>query len=132
MDIVGKKVAGYPVDGGPDLLDVRKVTDTHFIPSITSKPINVQVGNEFTLALPNHFANSGYEWQLAQALNEQTVAFVRTEFKPAAERYNIPGLVLWHFKAVGRGETHIVLKEFRSWEHNVPPTQILTFTVIVN
>lgn len=130
VDILGTKVPGYPLEGGPVYLDVTNISDMHFKPSVASEPIRVQTGHEFAIVLPDHAANSGYEWQLAQALEEQIVTLIKTEQKPASG-YDTPGVATWYFKAVDQGETHIVLKESRRWEPGLPPAQTLTFTVIV-
>jgi predicted secreted protein len=55
---------------------------------------------------------------------------VSEDIKPA-RGYDMPGTAMWRFKAVGLGQTQVVLKEVRVGETDGPPAQLLTFTVIV-
>jgi inhibitor of cysteine peptidase len=104
------------------------------IPSFNdpSQPIDIAVGQNFRIVLDAN-PTTGYQWQLSEVLDERTVILVGSEY----DIPRTPGLVgaggkqIWTFKAVGQGQTVIVLHYLRSWEKGVPPLKTVTFTVIV-
>lgn len=93
--------------------------------------IETTVGQQFTVTLESN-ATTGYQWQLANPLNESIVKLVGSEYKaPQDGRIGQGGQEVWTFKAAGKGTTQISMKYVRSWEKDVPPAQTKTFTVTV-
>jgi len=96
-----------------------------------ANPIKVNAGQEFTLTLDSN-PSTGFKWDLAGALDEKVVQWVKSEYRPPAEQ--IPGRggqEVWTFKATGKGETRIALQYIRPWEKDVTPAAAKTFTVVV-
>ncbi len=125
----GGPIPGYPRDGGPPLLEVIGVDDAAVAPTDASQPIDVRINDSFTIFLPGH-ETGGYEWTIAQPLDEQIVTFLKSDYQPNTG-LDTGGVAQFQFKAVGAGETRIALQEARSWEHAVPATSV-TYTVRVS
>ena len=91
----------------------------------------VGVGQDFTITLESN-PTTGYRWQLAQPLDGAVVTLVGKEFKaPDTQHLGAGGREIWTFKAVGQGKTTVEMAYLRTWEKDVPPIKLATFTVIV-
>ena len=95
-----------------------------------SAPIEVGKGQTFVLTLRSN-PTTGYIWQPAEPFDERVLRFIGHEY-----RSDHPGLTgaggreIWTFKAVGTGETRIMLKYVRPWEKNAAPAKTARFTVL--
>jgi inhibitor of cysteine peptidase len=79
-------------------------------------PIVVEEGQEFVIVLESN-PTTGYQWQLAQPLEEEVLSLVKTEFEePEEELVGAGGEERWTFKAEGRGDTIIDFAYVRPWE----------------
>jgi inhibitor of cysteine peptidase len=98
-----------------------------------SQTIEVTVGEEFVISLQSN-ATTGYSWQLASPLDEDTVQLVASEYIPepgAEEREGAGGVEEWTFEAAGKGSTVISLKYVRSWEEEEEEAETTDFSVEV-
>ena len=96
--------------------------------------LEVQAGDQFTLTLDAN-PTTGYQWDLAQPLNESVLTVVNTEYVPAQTGGIIVGSggkETWTFLAVGQGTTVISLVYTRPWEENTMPAVAKQFNVTVN
>ena len=83
-----------------------------------SVPIVVEEGQEFVIALESN-PTTGYQWQLAEPLEEEILSLVKTEFEePEEEMVGAGGEEKWTFKAEGRGDTIIDFAYVRPWEED--------------
>ena len=96
-------------------------------------PIEVDVGQKFVVALESN-ASTGYQWQFADRLTGKGVLKVvkRQYHPPASNHIGAPGKELWTFKAVGEGETIILMGYVHSWDMYTPPAAIAAFTITVS
>jgi inhibitor of cysteine peptidase len=80
-------------------------------------PIVVEEGQEFVIVLESN-PTTGYQWQLAQPLDEEILSLVKAEFEEREEDgpLGAPGEERWTFKAEGRGTTTIDFSYVRPWE----------------
>jgi predicted secreted protein len=108
--------------------DIPQVSAEGF--SDPSAPIEVGKGQNFVLTLPSN-PTTGYIWQPAEPFDERILRFIGHEY-----RSDHPGLTgaggreIWIFKAVGTGETRIMLKYVRPLEKNAAPAKTARFTVM--
>ncbi len=97
-------VSGCELDG-----EVKEYSDPATL-------IEVEKGEEFAIVLESN-PTTGYQWQLAEPLEEEIVVLVKTEFmEPDTELMGAPGEEKWTFKAQGLGNTSITLSYVRPWE----------------
>jgi inhibitor of cysteine peptidase len=97
-----------------------------------AKPLKFTIGQEFTIMLKSN-RTTGYQWQLAEALNEGIVKLIITDYKrPEGNLIGAGGKEIWIFKAVGKGNTTITMGYVRPWEKEAAPAQIIVFRVVVN
>jgi inhibitor of cysteine peptidase len=94
-------------------------------------PIEVVVAQEFIITLEaNH--TTGYQWQLAEPLNEKVAKLVGSVYsEPNTDKVGAGGTESWTFEAVGSGATKIVLNYVRPWEKGVAPAATEEFSVQV-
>jgi predicted secreted protein len=93
--------------------------ETYSDPSI---PIVVEVGQEFVIVLESN-PTTGYQWQLAEPLEEEVLSLVKTEFEePEEDLVGAGGEERWTFKAEGRGDTVIDFTYVRPWEEEPEET----------
>ena len=91
----------------------------------------VKVGQEFNITLESN-PTTGYQWQLANSLNETILEFIGSEYKPSESGLiGSGGEETWTFRAVNSGTTEISLKYVRPWETDVLPIKEQTFAIIV-
>lgn len=82
--------------------------------------IEVEKGEEFAIVLESN-PTTGYQWKLAEPLDEAIVVLVKTEFiEPDAELIGAAGEEKWTFKAQGLGNTSITMSYIRPWEEEEP------------
>ncbi|MDY6794337.1 MAG: protease inhibitor I42 family protein [Actinomycetota bacterium] len=83
--------------------------------------IEVEKGEEFTIILESN-PTTGYQWQLAEPLNEEILVLEQTEFEESEEELiGAGGEEKWTFKAEGLGETSVSFVYMRPWEEMVVP-----------
>lgn len=96
-------LSGCEIDG------VKEYTDP-------AAPIEIEKGEEFAIVLESN-PTTGYQWKLADPLDEEIVVLVKTEYEePDEELVGAPGEEKWTFKAQGLGDTEINLAYVRPWE----------------
>jgi predicted secreted protein len=113
-----------PVSAQAQTLSGREFTD----PSVQ---IEVAAGETFSIVLDSN-ATTGYQWQVAQPLNENVVKFYTSIYQ--APENPIPGAggrERLTFTATGRGQAAIVLNYLRAWETGASPARTVTFNVTV-
>lgn len=97
-------------------------------------PIEAEQNLEFEIVLEaNH--TTGYQWQLAEPLDDSIIELVSTEYaKKAGEGETVGGggEETWTFKPVGTGDTKISLELVRPWETGANPAEEKAFTVTVS
>lgn len=82
--------------------------------------IVVEEGEEFAIVLESN-PTTGYQWKLAEPLEEEVVVLTGMEFEEAEEELlGAGGEERWTFKAEKRGETTISLAYVRPWEDEEP------------
>jgi predicted secreted protein len=97
-----------------------------------AKPLKLTIGQECTIMLKSN-RTTGYQWQLAEALNEGIIKLIITDYKrPEENLIGTGGKEIWILKAVGKGNTTITMVYVRPWEKETAPVQSVVFTVIVN
>jgi inhibitor of cysteine peptidase len=103
----------------------------------SDEPIETPPGHEFIIVLESN-PTTGYQWQLAEPLDETKLLLVSSEFRKKkgkatgseqGEAVGVPGEELWTFLAVGEGETEITLEYLRPWERDTEPARSETFIV---
>ena len=91
--------------------------------------INATVSKEFVIALDAN-ATTGYEWQLANPIDDSLIKLVNSEYVPNKTGFvGSGGKSIWTFKAVRAGKTQISFKYIRSWEKDTPPAKEITYRV---
>lgn len=127
MAIVSLVLAGCTSGG-----DGGVVPQDYTNPSTT---IEVKVGEEFTISMDSN-ATTGYEWQLAEALDESVVEQVGDPQyileEGAEDRVGAGGTEVWTFKGAGSGNTTISFKYVRPWEEEEEPAETKDFKVEVS
>ncbi len=95
------------------------------------KTLQVGQGERFRVVVDCN-DEAGYKWKLDEPLNEKIVEFVDKEFQldPSVTSKN-DGYEMWTFRAVGQGETKIMLRSVKEWEKGYEPVGEEIFTVIV-
>ena len=96
-----------------------------------SSETHKKVGEIFELGLESN-PTTGYQWQLAQPLNEDIVMLINSEyFPPEGELVGAGGKEIWTFETVGPGTVEISFKYIRPWEVDVPVEKEQSFVIIV-
>ena len=91
--------------------------------------IQATVGKEFVITL-NANATTGYEWQLANPIDDSLIGLVGSEYVPdKTGLVGSGGKSIWTFKAVRAGKTQVSFKYIRPWEKNTPPVKEATYIV---
>lgn len=76
--------------------------------------------------------STGYQWQLAEPLDETMVELVNTEYIPyRTQRLGADGKQLFTFKALKAGETTISFKYAREAEKDKPPEKEQTISISI-
>jgi len=92
-------------------------------------PIKVKAGQIFTIRMESN-PTTGYSWQLSEDLNNIIVLVTNAFIPPDSKLCGAGGHELWTFKAIGEGQTNILMKYVRPWEKDQPARKNV-FTVIV-
>jgi len=93
------------------------------------KPIRVKVGKKFVIVLESN-PTTGYQWQLAQPLDESKVKGLGSKYKGVhTKRVGAGGRETWNFRSVGQGKTAISFQYVRPWEKGVAPGEMVTFEI---
>jgi inhibitor of cysteine peptidase len=96
-----------------------------------SRPIQFKAGTNFTITLRANMS-TGYQWQIAEPLDETMLELVNTEYIPyRTQRLGADGKQLFTFKALKAGETTISFKYAREGEKEKPPekTQVISISI---
>lgn len=92
----------------------------------------VRVNQEFKITVDSN-PTTGYQWDLAAKPDESVVRFVSKAFvAPESGLVGAGGKEVWTFRAVGRGQTEIRMKYFRSWEKGKAPVRRALYSVTVD
>jgi inhibitor of cysteine peptidase len=95
------------------------------------KPMAVKVGQEFKLTL-QYNATTGYQWVLAQPLDEKLVKLQGSEYKRLDPKLmGAGGDMVWTFQALAEGKATIGLKYVRPWEKDAKPAQTTNYVVVI-
>jgi len=79
------------------------------------EPIKVTAGQIFTIRMESN-PTTGYSWQLSKDLDNIIVLVTNTFIPPDSKLCGAGGHELWTFKAIGEGQTNIIMKYIRPWE----------------
>ena len=91
--------------------------------------IKATVGQEFVITLDAN-ATTGYEWQLANTVDDSLINLMRSEYAPdKTGLVGSGGKSIWTFKAVRAGKTQISFKYIRPWEKNTPPARKTAYII---
>ena len=94
------------------------------------RQIELKRGQSFDISLESN-PTTGFSWEIAE-LDEKIVApSAEAEFTPQAERIGAGGVQVFHFRAVGAGQTSLTLVYRRSWEKGVAPQRSYTLDILV-
>lgn len=96
-----------------------------------AQPIEVVVGDEFTIALDSN-PSTGYHWEFVGEPDASIIEFVSKEY--TADEPVQPGsggVDVLSFKSIAAGETQITLGYYPPSADAEEPQQTVTFTVIV-
>lgn len=97
----------------------------------TVSTMKVKAGQDFTISLQSN-QTTGYQWQLAEPLDQKVVKKVNSEYKPdQSDAMGAGGVEVWTFKAVGKGDTEIKMKYVRPQEAGAKPSEERVFKVTV-
>jgi inhibitor of cysteine peptidase len=93
--------------------------------------IKTTVGKEFVITLDAN-ATTGYEWQLANPIDDTLIKLVGSEYVPdKTSLVGSGGKSIWTFKAGRAGKAQISFKYIRPWEKDTPPEKKESFVVII-
>jgi inhibitor of cysteine peptidase len=96
-----------------------------------AKSIEVTNGQEFSIELDAN-ATTGYQWQLAEPLNNSLLELLSTEYRVSETGLvGAGGKEIWKFRAVDQGKTMISMKYIRPWEKGTPPVKNVQFQVVI-
>ena len=97
----------------------------------TANIINTTAGKDFVITL-NANATTGYEWQLANPVNDDFIELVNSEYIPdKTGLVGSGGKSKWTFKAIQAGRTQISFKYVRPCEKDAPPEKEIVYVVDV-
>lgn len=109
--------SSIPFPASPELSsEVTPAMNAYPVYRDPSTLVEVKVGDVFVLALDAN-PSTGYQWQLTQPPDSLTIQPQGSTYHPPATM--VPGAVgseEWMFRAVGTGQTTIVLSYVRAWE----------------
>lgn len=97
-----------------------------------ARSIEVMIGQEFSIELEAN-ATTGYQWQLANPLNNSIIELLSTEYRVSEKALAGAGCKeIWKFRVVDQGETIISMKYIRPWEKDIPPVRNVHFRVVIH
>lgn len=99
-------------------------------PSDPTQLITVKLGEAFNIVVPSN-ASTGYHWEIIAELDETIVQSAERGY--IAEQPILPGsggMDVWAFRAVGTGDTTIVLGYYPPANES-DPEEVLTFSIHV-
>jgi inhibitor of cysteine peptidase len=99
-------------------------------PTDPTQLVTVKAGETFELVLPSN-PSTGYRWNIIPELDENIVQFVEQSY--ISEQPIIPGSAgvdVWMFRAVGAGDTTVVLGYYPPSNPN-DPQEVVTFSIQV-
>jgi inhibitor of cysteine peptidase len=99
-------------------------------PTDHTQLITVPAGETFELVVPSN-PSTGYRWNIIPELDETIVGFVEQGY--IAEEPVMPGsggMDVWTFRAVGGGDTTVVLGYYPP-DNDADPEEVVTFSIHV-
>ena len=91
--------------------------------------INATVSKEFVIALDAN-ATTGYEWQLANPIDDSLIRLVHSEYVPdKTGLVGSGGKSIWTFTTIRAGTIKVYFKYIRPWEKNAPPAKEAIYIV---
>lgn len=97
-----------------------------------SGSVTVKNGQLFEISLKGN-PTTGYNWEAAPPFDDRLLSQVgMPEFKPDSNLLGAPGMQVFRFKALKKGETTLKLVYRRPWEKDVPPLDTFTIKVIIH
>jgi predicted secreted protein len=96
----------------------------------SNRIIEANIDQTFTIIIASN-PTTGYQWKLAQSLDEKIIKLVSSRYIPPKKRLiGSGGKEEWVFRAVGKGVAAIILEYNRPWEGD-PTAKKVIFNVIV-
>jgi inhibitor of cysteine peptidase len=94
--------------------------------------LEASVGQEFSISLPAN-PTTGYQWELAQPLDESILQLVSTTFErpESPPRPGAGGTSVWTFLPLCAGATTVALRYRRPWEPPAPTDRQAVYVVVV-
>jgi inhibitor of cysteine peptidase len=93
--------------------------------------VEAEQGKEFSITLASN-RTTGYEWRLAQPVDERMVKFVKSTYAPPlGDLVGAGGQETWAFLPMEKGETEILMEYVRPWEKGGPPAKSAKITVAI-
>ncbi|HZU05880.1 MAG TPA: protease inhibitor I42 family protein [Chloroflexota bacterium] len=95
--------------------------------------LEASVEQEFSIRLPAN-PTTGYQWELAQPLDESILQLVSTTFErpEGPPRPGAGGTSVWTFLPLCAGTTTITLRYRRPWEPPAPTDREAVYVVVVH
>ena len=91
--------------------------------------IKATVGKEFVITLDAN-ATTGYEWQLANPIDDSLIRLVHSEYVPdKTGLVGSGGKSIWTFTTIRAGTIKVYFKYIRPWEKNAPPAKEAIYIV---
>jgi len=82
----------------------------------TINVIEVNLGDSFEIELPSH-PGTGFTWQIKEEIDDSYLKLVKQEYREIGdESLDIPGMDIFEFKVLKKGETKLVLWYIRLWK----------------
>ncbi len=94
------------------------------------RQIELRKGRTFDISLEAN-PTTGFRWEVAELDEQIVVQSAEPEFTPQAERIGAGGTQVFHFRAVGVGQTRLTLVYRRPWEKGVAPQQSYSLDILV-
>lgn len=97
-----------------------------------SRAVTVKCGQLFEISLKGN-PTTGYTWEVSPPFDDHLLSQVGAlEFKPDSALLGAPGIQVFRFKTLKKGETTLKLVYRRPWEKDVPPLDTFTIKVIIH
>ncbi|MCX5681779.1 MAG: protease inhibitor I42 family protein [Candidatus Omnitrophica bacterium] len=97
----------------------------------TATAIETNIGNDIMIALESN-RTTGYEWQLAEPLNDGILAFIKSKYIPSQTNLiGAEGKEIWTFQALKEGKTNFSFIYVRPWEKGIAPAARKIFVIVI-
>jgi len=123
--------SGYPAQAYAFSATVGKgklPVTVHAVERKVAKPIEVQAGHLFDIAIESNSASTGYQWTVQSMIPDGVVeqAGDPTTEAPTTDMPGAPGAIVYHFKAVASGTAQLVLLEQPPGDGSTPGAVYMT------